>query len=55
MLFLLNLDDPDNPIELAFTSKYGEIVAYKWYGALHLLFVIVVDHYDAALMVLQMQ
>ncbi|XP_038055636.1 WD repeat-containing protein 19-like isoform X2 [Patiria miniata] len=31
-LFLLNIDDPDNPIELAFQQRYGAIVAYKWYG-----------------------
>ena len=28
----LNLYDPDNPIELAFQSRYGNIVAYKWFG-----------------------
>jgi WD repeat-containing protein 19 len=27
-LFLFNLNDPDNPIELAFQSRYGNIVAY---------------------------
>lgn len=31
-LFLYNLDDPDNPIELAFQQKYGSVVAYKWFG-----------------------
>ncbi|XP_022086384.1 WD repeat-containing protein 19-like [Acanthaster planci] len=31
-LFLFNIDDPDNPIELAFQQRYGAIVAYKWYG-----------------------
>ncbi|XP_063720528.1 WD repeat-containing protein 19-like isoform X2 [Symsagittifera roscoffensis] len=31
-LLLLNLHDVDNPIELAFQSKYGTIVTYKWYG-----------------------
>ncbi|CAL4106792.1 unnamed protein product, partial [Meganyctiphanes norvegica] len=31
-LFLYNLNDPDNPIELAFQNRYGNIVAYKWYG-----------------------
>ncbi|XP_066952339.1 LOW QUALITY PROTEIN: WD repeat-containing protein 19 [Macrobrachium rosenbergii] len=31
-LFLYNLNDPENPIELAFQNRYGNIVAYKWYG-----------------------
>jgi WD repeat-containing protein 19 len=31
-LFLFNMDDPDNPIELAFQQRYGSIVSYKWYG-----------------------
>ncbi|XP_046667542.1 WD repeat-containing protein 19 [Homalodisca vitripennis] len=31
-LFLYNLQDPDNPVELAFQSKYGTIVTYKWFG-----------------------
>ncbi|PIO34689.1 hypothetical protein AB205_0127680, partial [Aquarana catesbeiana] len=31
-LFLFNLNDPDNPIELAFQQRYGAIVAHKWYG-----------------------
>jgi hypothetical protein len=26
------LEDPENPIELAFQEKYGTIVAYDWYG-----------------------
>lgn len=30
-LFLYNLNDPENPIELAFQNRYGSIVAYKWY------------------------
>ena len=29
-LFLFNMDDPDNPIELAFQQRYGNIVQYKW-------------------------
>ena len=29
-LFLFNIDDPDNPIELAFQQRYGSIVAYRW-------------------------
>jgi WD repeat-containing protein 19 len=31
-LYLFNLKDPENPIELAFQPKYGNIVAYDWYG-----------------------
>lgn len=30
ILFLYNLQDPDNPIELAFQPRYGTIVTYKW-------------------------
>ena len=31
-LFLFNLNEPDNPIELAFQPRYGDIVTYKWFG-----------------------
>ncbi|XP_062348695.1 WD repeat-containing protein 19 isoform X3 [Cinclus cinclus] len=31
-LFLFNLNDPDNPIDLKFQKPYGSIVSYKWYG-----------------------
>ncbi|XP_026990682.2 WD repeat-containing protein 19 [Tachysurus fulvidraco] len=31
-LLLFNLNDPDNPIELAFQERYGNIVSYRWYG-----------------------
>ena len=31
-LFLFNLDDPENPIELAFQGRYGNIVGYHWFG-----------------------
>ncbi|WAQ97925.1 WDR19-like protein [Mya arenaria] len=31
-LFLYNMHDAENPIELAFQAKYGEIKSYKWYG-----------------------
>ncbi|NWY71077.1 WDR19 protein, partial [Erithacus rubecula] len=31
-LFLFNLNDPDNPIDLKFQQPYGSIVNYKWYG-----------------------
>jgi len=30
-LFLYNLHDPDNPVELAFQQRYGSVVTYKWY------------------------
>ena len=29
-LFLYNINDPDNPIELAFQQRYGMIISYKW-------------------------
>ena len=29
-LFLYNIDNPDNPIELAFQPKYGDVVNYQW-------------------------
>ncbi|PAA79483.1 hypothetical protein BOX15_Mlig021619g2, partial [Macrostomum lignano] len=31
-LFLYNLQDPENPVELAFQTRYGHIVDYRWYG-----------------------
>ncbi|KAK3876370.1 hypothetical protein Pcinc_018852 [Petrolisthes cinctipes] len=31
-LFLYNLNDPENPIELAFQTRYGNIISYKWFG-----------------------
>jgi WD repeat-containing protein 19 len=31
-LFLFNLHDPDNPVELAFQQRYGSVVTYKWFG-----------------------
>lgn len=31
-LYLFNLLDPENPIELAFQQHYGYIIAYHWYG-----------------------
>uniref|UniRef100_A0A8C6ZLX4 WD repeat-containing protein 19 n=1 Tax=Nothoprocta perdicaria TaxID=30464 RepID=A0A8C6ZLX4_NOTPE len=31
-LFLFNLNDPDNPIDLKFQQPYGHIVTYRWYG-----------------------
>lgn len=31
-LYLYNLLDPENPIELAFQQHYGAIVSYKWFG-----------------------
>ncbi|XP_014276394.1 WD repeat-containing protein 19 isoform X2 [Halyomorpha halys] len=32
ILFIYNLDDPDNPVELAFQGNYGNIVSYEWYA-----------------------
>lgn len=29
-LFLYDMENPDNPIELAFQQRYGDIVTYKW-------------------------
>lgn len=31
-LLLYNTTDQDNPIELAFQQRYGNIVSYKWFG-----------------------
>jgi WD repeat-containing protein 19 len=31
-LYLWSSSDPDNPIELEFQAKYGNIVAYEWFG-----------------------
>ncbi|XP_054159699.1 WD repeat-containing protein 19-like [Oppia nitens] len=31
-LFLLNLSDSENPIQLSFQERYGLIVDYQWYG-----------------------
>ncbi|BFZ14509.1 hypothetical protein BsWGS_17548 [Bradybaena similaris] len=31
-LLLYNINEPDSPIELAFQTHYGSIVAYKWFG-----------------------
>lgn len=31
-LFLYNLDDPENPVELAFQQKYGHVSKYAWFG-----------------------
>lgn len=32
IMFLYHIDDPENPIELAFQSKYGDLINYQWYG-----------------------
>uniref|UniRef100_A0A3Q3ED04 WD repeat-containing protein 19 n=1 Tax=Kryptolebias marmoratus TaxID=37003 RepID=A0A3Q3ED04_KRYMA len=32
ILMLFNINDPQNPIELAFERRYGNIVSYRWYG-----------------------
>jgi WD repeat-containing protein 19 len=31
-IYLFNLSDRDNPIELAFQPKYGDINTYTWFG-----------------------
>ncbi|NXU72617.1 WDR19 protein, partial [Oreotrochilus melanogaster] len=31
-LFLFDLNDPDNPIDVTFQQIYGSIVTYRWYG-----------------------
>lgn len=31
-LYLYNMNDPDNPIELAFQQRYGNIMSYRWFG-----------------------
>src|SRR6185437_8906924 len=31
-IYLYNLNDRENPIELAFQPKYGSISAYRWFG-----------------------
>lgn len=32
VLFIYKIEDPDNPVELAFQAAYGNIVAYEWFG-----------------------
>ena len=34
-LFLMEIDNTDHPVELAFQPRYGDIVAYTWYVSLH--------------------
>lgn len=36
-LYLVSINDPDTPLELAFQSKYGNIVSYRWFGDARLL------------------
>jgi len=31
-ILMYNMTDQDNPVELAFQPKYGEIATYKWFG-----------------------
>ncbi|KAI4585986.1 hypothetical protein MJG53_020611, partial [Ovis ammon polii x Ovis aries] len=31
-LFLFNLNEPDNPVDMEFQQHYGNIVCYSWYG-----------------------
>lgn len=38
ILMLFNLNDPQNPVELAFEHHYGNIASYRWYSSLsHIL------------------
>ena len=30
-LMLYDMDGQENPVELAFQARYGDIVSYKWY------------------------
>ena len=36
-LLLYDLSDPDNPLELAFQSRYGNIICHKWFGDGHMM------------------
>ncbi|KDO28279.1 hypothetical protein SPRG_06330 [Saprolegnia parasitica CBS 223.65] len=36
-LILLNINDPDNPIELTFQSHYGTIKSFDWFGGGYLM------------------
>jgi hypothetical protein len=38
VLMLIDMSEPDNPINLQFQTRYGDIVAYQWYVYLLLLF-----------------
>ncbi|MCP4296477.1 MAG: hypothetical protein GY786_12815 [Proteobacteria bacterium] len=31
-LYLYNINEPENPVELAFQPRYGFITSYKWFG-----------------------
>src|SRR5690242_8294736 len=31
-ILMYNMSDTDNPVELAFQLKYGEISSYRWFG-----------------------
>lgn len=30
-LTLINLQDPENPLQMSFENRYGNIVSYQWY------------------------
>ncbi|KAF7987479.1 hypothetical protein HCN44_003241 [Aphidius gifuensis] len=36
-LYLYNLKNPDNPIDIGFQKSYGPIVTYKWYGDCYII------------------
>jgi len=37
-IYIHNMDNPDNPLELVFQEEYGNIVSYEWYNENHILF-----------------
>eukprot|EP00727_Mastigamoeba_balamuthi_P013091 m51a1_g8404 putative wd repeat-containing protein 19 isoform x1 (1404) ;mRNA; r:243939-249400 len=44
-LYLLSLDKPDNPIELAFQQKYGNITVHTWFGDGYLMLGFSLGHF----------
>lgn len=46
-LYLYNLLDPENPIELAFQQHYGAIVNYRWFGDGYILLGFTAGHFIA--------
>jgi WD repeat-containing protein 19 len=35
-ILMYNMTDTENPVELAFQPKYGDIAAYKWFGGTYI-------------------
>ena len=46
-LILLNVNDADNPIELAFQQKYGYVTSYQWFGDGYILVGFTYGHFIA--------